>query len=344
MEITSLEERAAQSDLWQNPKEAQAIMRQLSEQQELVRFWEDMKRQAQELSELTILACDEDDFSLQQEIEADVRKLDHRLHKAEFSLMFSGEYDSHNALLALHSGAGGTESQDWAEMLLRMYLRWAERSGYQTEVLEVIPGEEAGIKNALVEIKGKFVYGYLRAEHGVHRLVRLSPFDADHARHTSFVLVEILPEVEEDAEIIINPDDLHIETFRSSGPGGQHMQKTSSAVRITHLPTGIVAACQNQRSQLSNKEMAMKVLQARLAELDLRRRAEEKARLKGEHRSAGWGNQIRSYILHPYQMVKDHRTNYTTSNTTAVLDGALEEFMEAFLQSRIGKEREEREN
>jgi len=218
-----------------------------------------------------------------------------------------------------------------------MYLRWAERRGYQAGVVEVSPGEEAGIKSALIQVTGDYAYGYLKAERGVHRLVRLSPFDASHGRHTSFALVEVLPEAERELDVRINPDELRIDFFRASGPGGQHVQKTSSAVRVTHLPTGLVAICQNERSQYQNKELALKVLGARLLELELAKRAEEQSRLKGEHVAAGWGNQIRSYVLHPYKMVKDHRTGYETSDPTAVLDGALDELIEAYLKFTIGK-------
>jgi peptide chain release factor 2 len=250
----------------------------------------------------------------------------------------SGDYDDRNAMLALHAGAGGTESQDWADMLLRMYLRWAERHNYQAEVLDVSPGEEAGIKSAIVGVKGDHAYGYLKGEHGVHRLVRLSPFDADHARHTSFALVEVLPEAEQELDIKISPEDLKIDTFRSSGPGGQHMQKTSSAVRVTHLPTGLIAVCESQRSQHQNKETALRILYARLLELERVKEEKEKAKLKGERVDAGWGNQIRSYVLHPYKMVKDHRTGYETGNAEIVLDGDLDGFITAYLRSKVGQE------
>ncbi|GAG38576.1 unnamed protein product, partial [marine sediment metagenome] len=237
------------------------------------------------------------------------------------------------AILAIHAGAGGTESQDWAQILLRMYLRWAERRGYEAEILDVSPGEEAGIKSAIVGVSGDYACGYLKSEHGVHRLVRLSPFDADHARHTSFVLVEVMPEAETDVDVKIEPGDLKVEVFRSSGPGGQHMQKTSSAVRLTHLPTGLTATCQSERSQHQNKEIALRILQARLLKLELAKRAEERAKLKGKRITAGWGNQIRSYVLHPYKMVKDHRTDYETSDAEAVLDGELDGFITAYLRS-----------
>jgi peptide chain release factor 2 len=310
-------------------------MRRLSHLQDTVSTWRQLEKKASELAELIDLALAEDERSLESDTSAEITQLERQLYDLEFQLAFSGEYDTRNALLAVHSGAGGTESQDWSQMLLRMYLRWAERRGFEAEVLDLSPGEEAGVKSALISVKGAYAYGYLKAEHGVHRLVRLSPFDADHARHTSFALVEVMPEVESEVEVSINPDELKVETFRASGPGGQHMQKTSTAVRITHLPTGLVASCQNERSQLRNKETALRILRSRLLELELEKKAEEQAKLKGEHISAGWGNQIRSYVLHPYKMVKDHRTDYETSDAAAVLDGELDEFIRAYLKSTL---------
>ena len=309
-------------------------MHQISALREDVHRWRELEQKVAELANLVNLAIEEEDISLREEIQTEIEQITSRLQRLKFQLLFSGEYDKRGAILALHAGAGGTESQDWAEMLLRMYLRWAERHNYQAEVLDTSPGEEAGIKSAVIEVKGKYAYGYLKSEHGVHRLVRLSPFDADHARHTSFALLELLPEVEQDIEVKIAPEELKIETFRSSGPGGQHMQKTSTAVRLTHLPTGLVVTCQGQRSQLQNKNTALKVIQARLLELERTKRAEEKAKLKGEHVAAAWGNQIRSYVLHPYKMVKDHRTDYQTSDTDAVLDGELDDFITAYLRVR----------
>lgn len=306
--------------------------------QEFVQTWQGFESKVKELTDLRDLADEEGDSSLEEAIRSEIGHLTSYLNREEIQLLFSDEHDKGNVLLAIHAGAGGTESQDWADMLLRMYLRWAERSGHHAEVVDLTPGEEAGIKSAMLEIKGKYSYGYLRSEHGVHRLVRLSPFDADHARHTSFALVEVLPEGEETVEVGIGPDDLKIDTFRSSGPGGQHMQKSSTAVRITHLPTGLVVSCQSQRSQLQNKEAALKILRARLLERELRLKAEERSKIKGEHLSAAWGNQIRSYVLHPYKLVKDHRTGQETSNVTAVLDGELEELMQTYLKSRVGKE------
>jgi len=283
------------------------------------------------------LALAEGDSSLEADITAEVSKLERRLDELEFQLLFSGEHEGKGALLAVHAGAGGTESQDWAHMLLRMYLRWAERRGYEARVVEMSPGEEAGIKSALIEVRGDYAYGYLKSERGVHRLVRLSPFNADHLRHTSFALVEVMPLVESEVEVSISPDDLKIEVFRASGPGGQHMQKSSTAVRITHLPSGLVASCQDERSQLRNKETALRVLRSRLLEQELERQAEEQARLKGEHVSAGWGNQIRSYVLHPYKLVKDHRSGYESSDPNAVLDGDLDELLKAYLKLTLGE-------
>lgn len=313
-------------------------MRQLSEQKRIVEQWRSMEKKTVEISELISLAEEEKDTSLQNGIEAEVSALTTQLEKLELELAFSGEYDSRNALLSIHAGAGGTESMDWADMLLRMYLRWAERRGYKTEVLDITRGEEVGVKSVTISISGDYAFGYLKSEHGVHRLVRLSPFDSDHARHTSFVLVEVIPEAETDTDLNINPDDLHIEAFRSSGPGGQHMQKTSSAVRITHLPSGLVVTSQSERSQHQNKDIAMRILVSRLLELELEKQAEEKAKLKGKRIEAGWGNQIRSYVLHPYRMVKDHRTDYETGDTEAVLAGEIDDFITAYLRSIAGRQ------
>jgi len=332
-----LEKQSSQPDFWQDPSRANEVMRQFGALKEETESWRELERQVNELAELVDLSLQEGDISLEQEIHSEINRISSQLDRFDFQLLFGGEYDKRPALLAIHAGAGGTESQDWAEMLLRMYMRWAEKRGFIADLWDTSPGEEAGIKSAMLEVKGHYAYGYLRSEHGVHRLVRLSPFDADHARHTSFALVEVLPEVGQSTEVNVNPDELKIDTFRSSGPGGQHMQKTSSAVRITHIPTGLIATCQSQRSQHQNKEVALRVLQSRLLELELAKRAEEKAQIKGEHMTAGWGNQIRSYVLHPYRMVKDHRTSQETGNANAVLDGDLDEFMEAYLRWQLGK-------
>ncbi len=312
-------------------------MQRLAGLKESVDTWRSIAGRAKDAAELADLALQEGDASMEDTLRAETAAIEADLRKLEFQLVFSGPHDERNAILAVHAGAGGTESQDWAEMLLRMYLRWAERSGFKAQIVEMSSGDEAGIKNASVEIAGRWAYGYLKAERGVHRLVRISPFDASHARHTSFALIEVLPESEGEVELQINPDDLKIDVFHASGHGGQNVQKTSTAVRITHLPTGIIAVCQNERSQLQNKELAMKVLRARLMSLELKRQQEEQARLKGEHIPAEWGNQIRSYVLHPYRMVKDHRTGYETSDTAAVLDGELEPLLEAYLLGTIGQ-------
>ena len=311
-------------------------MRQLAEQKRLVQKWRELEKRVADIAELLSLV--EDDESLQAEVQSEIDEVATLLDEMEFQRAFSGEYDARNAILAVHAGAGGTESQDWAEMLMRMYLRWAERRGYKAEVLDVSPGEEAGIKSAIIGIDGDYACGYLKSEHGVHRLVRLSPFDADHARHTSFALVEVMPEAQAGVDVKIESEDLKVEVFRSSGPGGQHMQKTSSAVRLTHLPTGLVVSCQSERSQYRNKDIAMKILQSRLLEMELTRREEEKAKLKGKRIVAGWGNQIRSYVLHPYKMVKDHRTDYQTGNPEAVLDGEFDDFITAYLRQSLGRE------
>ena len=311
-------------------------MRQLAEKKRTAQRWRGLEKKLADVAEMAGIS--EGDNSILAELGTELDTLSSKVDEYEFQLAFSGEYDARNAIMAIHAGAGGTESQDWAQMLMRMYLRWAERRGFETEVLDTSPGDEAGIKRTVIAFKGEYAEGYLKSEHGVHRLVRLSPFDSDHARHTSFALVEVMPEAESDVEVDIKPEDIKVETFRSSGPGGQHMQKTSSAVRITHLTTGLVVSCQSERSQHMNKDFAFKILRARILEKELEKREEEKARLKGKRIEAGWGNQIRSYVLHPYRMVKDHRTGYETSHTEAVLDGDLDGFIDAYLRSIIGKE------
>jgi peptide chain release factor 2 len=331
-----LEKQSAEPDLWLDRNNAQNVMRRLSDTKKSVARWRGFQKQLADISELIALSAN--DEALQTEIQKELEALSSELTELELQLAFKSDYDKRNALLAIHAGAGGTESQDWAEMLMRMYLRWAERRRFTAEVLDVSPGDEAGIKSTVIAINGEYAAGYLKSEHGVHRLVRLSPFDSDHARHTSFALVEVLPEAGTDVEVNIKSEDIKIETFRSSGPGGQHMQKTSSAVRITHLLSGLVVSCQTERSQHQNKDYAMKILRARLLELEIEKQAEEKARLKGKRIDAGWGNQIRSYVLHPYRMVKDHRTEYETSNTEAVLDGEIDGFIDAYLRSIIGQE------
>jgi peptide chain release factor 2 len=304
-------------------------MKNVSRLREEVESWRRFRDHLQDLAELARL----NDESLRAELETETAALEADLEKRSFTAMLSGPYDSEDALLAIHAGAGGTDSQDWAAMLERMYLRWAEARGFRAEILDRAEGEEAGLKSVTIAIDGNYAYGYLRSEKGVHRLVRLSPFDAAHRRHTSFALVEILPQIAmDDPELEINPGDIKMDVFRSSGAGGQNVQKNATAVRLTHLPTGIVVTCQNERSQLQNRENAMRVLRARLHEIKQAEKDQEIAVLRGEYTKAEWGSQIRSYVLHPYQMVKDHRTGHETGNTQAVLDGDLEAFMESYLR------------
>jgi peptide chain release factor 2 len=324
-----------QPDLWSDQMEAQAFTKRLSLLQEELGEWNGLGRRAGDLRELLDLATEEDDETLALELEAEVATLARDLDRSEFRLLFQGEYDAEDALLAIHAGAGGTDSQEWVERLLRMYMMWADSRGFKARMIDSSLGEEAGFKSVTVDVTGAYAYGYLKAERGVHRLVRLSPFDAAHRRHTSFALVEVLPSIENEAHVEMDTNDLRIDTFRSSSAGGQHVNKTDSAVRITHVPTGIVATCQNERSQAQNRATAMKVLRARLLERELREREEEQARLKGEHVSAEWGNQIRSYVLHPYTMVKDHRTELERGNVEAVLNGDLDDFIETYLRSTI---------
>lgn len=295
-----------------------------------VESWNAFSRRVSDAVELAQM----DDESMRPDLETEISAIEAELEKRSFTAMLSGKYDHDSAILAVHAGAGGTDSQDWAAMLERMYLRWAEEQGYRTEILDITEGEEAGIKSVTISVDGEYAFGYLRSEKGVHRLVRLSPFDAAHRRHTSFALVEVLPQVAMDeADIEIEPGDIKMDVFRSSGAGGQNVQKNATAVRLTHLPTGIVVTCQNERSQTQNREFAMRILRARLLELRQAEREEERAVLRGEYTKAEWGSQIRSYVLHPYQMVKDHRTDHETGNTLSVLDGDLNGFMEAYLRS-----------
>jgi peptide chain release factor 2 len=339
-EILELEKQSVSPDFWQDQNKAQVVMRRLADNRRMVDTWRKLEKQLNDIFELLVLAEEDKDSDLAEEVQIELEETAKQLEEKEFELVFSGRYDSRNAILSIHAGAGGTESQDWADMLLRMYLRWAEKRGFKAEILDTSLGEEAGIKSVVVAVSGDHAYGYLRSEHGVHRLVRLSPFDADHARHTSFAMVEVIPEAESNVDVTIKPEDVKIEVFRSSGPGGQHMQKSSTAVRITHFASGIAVSSQSERSQLQNKTIAFKILESRLFEKELQRQAEEKAKLKGKHIEAGWGNQIRSYVLHPYKMVKDHRTDFQSGNPEAVLEGEPDNFMIAFLRSGLDKENE----
>ncbi len=312
-------------------------MQKLARLEANVKEWVDLEARAADLAEMQALVDENPDPEMLTELDSEVRDLARVLERMRLNVMMSGPHDDADAILAIHAGAGGTESQDWAQMLLRMYLRWAERHGFQTDVIEETEGDEAGLKGATIEIKGTNVYGLLKSERGVHRLVRISPFDNAHRRHTSFVLVEVVPDVADEIDIQIGPDDVRMDVFHASGHGGQNVQKNSTAVRLTHIPTGTVVSCQNERSQLQNRERAMEVLKSRLYSLEVEKQEEEHAKLRGEHVTAGWGNQIRSYVLHPYRMVKDLRTDWETGNTTAVLDGDLDGMIEAYLTHSVGR-------
>ena len=331
-EISVLEQLAATPDFWDDVIVAQEKMRRLAEVKKIVGQWRTVESKVDELEELVLLMEESSTIGIEKEFLKELSSITDSLDALEFNLVFASPYDLRNAILSIHAGAGGVDSQDWADMILRMYLFWAERRGFKSEVLEKSAGEETGIKSVTLEIAGEYAYGYLRSEHGVHRLIRISPYDSDHARHTSFALVEVMPEVEGDVDIQIKTDDIRVETYRSSGPGGQNVQKVSSAVRIVHVPSGVVVTSQTERSQHQNKEIAMRILKARLFKIELAKREEEYARLKGKHISAEWGNQIRSYTLHPYRLVKDHRSGFESGNTDAVLGGELDDFIKAYLR------------
>ena len=340
-EIIRIETESAETSFWEDPKAAQSGMQRLTRLKETVDAWRGLESQAASLLELVEMAQGEEDPSLEEQLTQETEQFFDEFHAKEFQLTLSGPYDDRPCIISVQAGAGGVDSQDWSEMLLRMYLRWGEKHGYKTQLLDLSEGEGAGIKSATIEVEGPTAYGYLKAEKGVHRLVRLSPFNNDHLRHTSFAHVEALPVAEEeDVEVAIRPEELKMDFFRSSGPGGQNVQKVASAVRLTHLPTGIVVACQTERSQHQNREYAMTVLRAKLLQRRMEERAREVEEIRGERPSVEWGSQIRSYVLHPYKLVKDHRSEYQTSNAEAVLDGDIDGFLSSYLLSTVGRQPE----
>jgi peptide chain release factor 2 len=329
--LDDLLDQSEKPDFWQNPTRAQGVMKQVSDLRDEIESINSLKKRISDSLELAKM----DDESIQKDLESELLSIERALDELELSTLLSGPYDKGNAILSIHSGMGGVDSQDWAAMLERMYLRWAEHEGYKTDVLDFSEGEEAGIKSVTIIVEGKYSYGYLKNEKGVHRLVRLSPFDAAHRRHTSFAQVEVLPEiVADDPEIFIKQEDIVVDTYKSSGAGGQNVQKNATAIRITHIPSGIVVTCQNERSQIQNRENAMRVLRGRLYEIKLSEQENKVAELRGEFQKIEFGSQIRSYVLHPYQMVKDHRTEYEVGNIQSVLDGDLNGFIQAYLRKK----------
>ena len=327
-----LEEKIQADNIWNNQEEAKKLMQELSLCNAVIERVNKLKSNMEELGVFIELA-EAENLEKSADIENLINEIENEFSEIENEKLFSGEFDNNNSILMIHSGAGGVDAQDWAEMLFRMYLRWAEKKGFSVQIVDVSSGDEAGIKSATLLVNGNKAYGLLKAEKGIHRLVRISPFDANHRRHTSFALVDATPEINEEIEIEINPDDLKVDTYRSSGAGGQHVNKTDSAIRITHIPTGIVVQCQNERSQHSNRNTAIKILKAKLYELKEKEQVEKISQLKGDHKEIAWGNQIRSYTMHPYTLVKDHRTNTENSNFQGVLDGDIDKFIWAYLKA-----------
>jgi peptide chain release factor 2 len=332
-ELQKLERAAEDPTLWEDPNRARKTMSRVAKLRQSIQGWRSLQQRVDDALELASL----NDESMRSDIEQEIEAARIEIERRELQVLFSGPYDRDDAILSIYAGAGGTDSQDWAAMLQRMYLRWMEAHDFEAQILDASEGEEAGIKSVTIAVAGEFAYGQLQAEKGVHRLVRLSPFDSTHRRHTSFALVEVYPQVESDDGVEILASDLKIDTFRSAGPGGQNVQKNATAVRITHLPTNLVVICQNERSQAQNKENALRVLRARLLDIKRQEQEQELAQIKGEHIQAEWGSQIRSYVLHPYQMVKDHRSGHEVGNATAVLDGDLDGFIESYLRTSLGQ-------
>lgn len=335
LEIADLEQQQTAEGFWDDMEASSKVLQKTKQLKNKVDKFETLCGEREDLLVLIEMMQEEPDESMEEEIQSAYAQLAEKLEQMKLDTLLSGPYDKNNAIIALHAGAGGTEAQDWAQMLMRMYLRWAERHGFGTKVLDLLDGEEAGVKSASILIEGENAYGYLKCEKGVHRLVRISPFDASGRRHTSFASLDVMPEFDDDIEININPEDLRVDTYRASGAGGQHVNKTESAVRITHLPTGVVVSCQTERSQIQNRETAMKMLKSKLLEIAEREKMEKIEDIKGEMKEIGWGSQIRSYVFHPYTMAKDHRTDFEVGNIGAVMDGDLDGFIQAYLKANV---------
>ncbi len=334
-ELNELEKQTLEEDFWKDNKKSSKVLARIKKLKSKCSDFKEVQSEIENLEEMTELVKLEPDEELAKEIIKNTRKVEKKAEKLELASLLSGKYDGNNAILTIHPGAGGTESQDWAQMLYRMYTRWANKNNYEVKELDYLDGEEAGLKSVTFEVIGENAYGYLKSEKGIHRLVRISPFDSGGRRHTSFASVEVLPEITDDIEIDINPDDLRVDTYRASGAGGQHINKTSSAVRITHIPTNIVVSCQSERSQIQNRETAMRMLKSKLLDLKEKEHKEKIEDLQGEQKDIAWGSQIRSYVFCPYTMVKDHRTNYEVGNVDAVMDGEIDDFIEAYLKYNI---------